>query len=119
MEVRARQTLPRRAAAAVLACTPLAAEPPGGLLSDLDFPTIQTAGRAVQTALETLPSDQAQAWSVANVASGTVVPRRTWRSVTGHWCRSYDFSIRTAGGASERRQGIVRCRSDSGRWKAP
>lgn len=88
------------------------------LYLDLDYHTLQTARAAVQQALEHRQTGDRETWSVAGVGSGSVSPRRTWRSKSGHWCREFQETLRLANGRSSTAVG-VRCRSDEGRWVQP
>lgn len=71
--------------------------------------------RAVQYALEKLPSG-----TLTNtVDAGTkiaVTPVRTWKSVSGHYCRQYELTVTRPGGAPERSES-TRCRDNDGVWK--
>lgn len=86
------------------------------LFLELDAPTLQVARAAVQTALETRQKGDAQNWHVRGVARGSVIPRRTWRSVSGHWCREFEETVRLDDG---RVQTVIatRCRGADGQWK--
>ena len=86
------------------------------LFRDLDASTLQVARTAVQTALEERPQGQVQRWSVPGVASGAVMPRRTWKSATGHWCREFEETLQMADGRTQNSVS-VRCRSADGRWR--
>ena len=86
------------------------------LFEELDAPTLQIAREAVQSALETRMKHEPEYWSVPGVAQGVVIPRRTWKSATGHWCREFEENIQMTDG----RTGAlvaVRCRSRDGRWR--
>ena len=66
-------------------------------------------------------------FALENVLSGTPVsardgaadivvrPIRTWKSVSGHWCRRFELFVNEAGGAGQRTE-ATRCRQD-GVWK--
>ena len=66
-------------------------------------------------------------FALENVLSGTPVsardgtaeivvqPLRTWKSVSGHWCRRFEVVVTEDGGAP-RRSEATRCRQD-GIWK--
>lgn len=66
-------------------------------------------------------------YTLENLVSGTAVtvglggtevavtPIRTWKSVSGHWCRRYELVIAEPGNAPERSE-ATRCRQD-GVWK--
>lgn len=71
--------------------------------------------------------DDAIGYALENLVSGTsatlrfgdtevsVTPLRTWKSVSGHWCRRYEQVIAEPGATPERDQ-ATRCRQD-GVWK--
>ncbi len=82
---------------------------------DLDFHTLLAAREAVQLALETRQTGETQTWSVPGVARGSVMPRRTWRSESGHWCREFEETVRLEEGLTGTAMG-TRCRNDNGRW---
>lgn len=118
---------PSKASALVLALTvlcscrdhtiaPVAANT--NLFLELDATTLGTAQTAVQSALENQQTDQAYFWSAPRVAQGSVIPRRTWRSRSGHWCREFEERLTLADGwqYSARRK---MCRSKDGRWLIP
>lgn len=66
-------------------------------------------------------------FALENVLSGTPVsgrdgtadlvvrPLRTWKSVSGHWCRRFELLVWQSGGTPERSE-ATRCRED-GTWK--
>ena len=83
----------------------------------LDRSTQQVAGAAVQAALENRVRGQAQHWSVPGVARGSIIPRRTWRSRSGHWCREFEEIVQLTDGRRQTAIG-VRCRSSDGRWRS-
>lgn len=93
-----------------------AASEAANLFRDLDASTLQVARSAVQTALEERARGQAQRWSVPGVASGAVVPRRTWRSASGHWCREFEENLQLADGRTQNSVS-VRCRTTDGNWR--
>ncbi len=71
--------------------------------------------RAVQYALEKLPSGIL----TKGTDGGTrieVSPLRTWKSVSGHYCRQYALTVTEPGSAPERSQ-ATRCRDNDGIWK--
>jgi surface antigen len=101
-------------AACILGCN-LAAYA-ANIYGDLDRSTQQVARAAVQAALENRVRGQAQHWRVPGVARGSVVPRRTWRSRSGHWCREFEEIVQLVNG--RRSVAIdVRCRASDGRWR--
>lgn len=71
--------------------------------------------QALQYALESLTSG-IPATSRIGEATITVKPTRTWKSVSGHYCRQYELTITEADAAPERNEGI-RCRDGDGIWK--
>lgn len=73
---------------------------------------------AVQTALETRQTGEAYVWTAPGITSGTVTPLRTWRSLSGHWCRAFEERLQLDDGRRDTASG-VRCRGDGGRWLEP
>jgi len=71
----------------------------------------------VQYALEKLVSGTS-ATAVTGGVRFTVTPLRTWKSVSGHYCREYRLTIKKPGAASVPSDGI-RCRDPNGGWKVP
>jgi surface antigen len=70
---------------------------------------------AVQYALENLTSGI----TTASVYSGTevkIMPVRTWKSVSGHYCREYQITV-TEPASSPDYSEHTRCRDSSGRWR--
>lgn len=79
-------------------------------------------GAAAQTTRESTVQ-----FALENVVSGTPVPARvgtmdivvkpirTWKSVSGHWCRRYELYVTAPGDAPERSE-ATRCRQ-GGLWK--
>lgn len=71
--------------------------------------------------------DDAIGYALENLVSGTsttirlgetsvsVTPLRTWKSVSGHWCRRYELVIGEPGDAPERSE-ETRCRQE-GVWR--
>ena len=69
----------------------------------------------IEEALENSPSGERVAWN--NPDSGTygeVVPVRTYRSKSNHWCREYLTSKVTAG--IEEKTRAIACRAGNGDW---
>jgi len=69
----------------------------------------------VQYALEKLTSGI----PAATVIAGTevvVMPIRTWKSVSGHYCRQYELTVTQPGGEPNRTES-TRCRDSDGIWK--
>lgn len=79
-------------------------------LSDAD---IAAAERAIQEALETLPSNQPLLW-YGTRTSGLVKPFRTFKIKTGHFCRDFTESVHRE--ASPLLRTSRACRTDEGRW---
>ena len=48
----------------------------------------------------------------------SVTPIRTWKSVSGHYCRQFDITVTRQGAMPEQDRGI-RCRDSDGVWKKP
>jgi len=70
---------------------------------------------AVQYALEHLTSGI----STASMFQGTEVeirPVRTWKSVSGHYCRQYEITV-TEPASGPNRDERIRCRDGDGKWK--
>ncbi len=70
---------------------------------------------AVQYALEHLTSGISTA-SLIKGTQVTVMPTRTWKSVTGHYCRRYEITV-TEPGADPDHGEWTRCRDGDGVWK--
>ena len=70
---------------------------------------------AVQYALEHLTSGISTA-SLVNGSEVTVMPMRTWKSVSDHYCRQYEITV-TKPASDPDRTGSIRCRDDDGVWK--
>lgn len=69
---------------------------------------------AIGYALENLVSGTPATLSLGE-AEVTVTPLRTWKSVSGHWCRRYELAVAEPGAEPARDQ-ATRCRQD-GIWK--
>jgi surface antigen len=70
---------------------------------------------AVQYALEYLTSGI----STASTYKGTEVeirPVRTWKSISGHYCRQYEITV-TEPATDPNRDERTRCRDGDGKWK--
>ena len=67
-------------------------------------------------ALENLGSGTSATVHVGEAAYA-ITPLRTWKSVTGHWCRRYEMTV-TQPGAAPARSEATRCRQD-GLWLEP
>ncbi len=70
---------------------------------------------AVQYALEYLTSGISTA-SLINGNEVMVMPMRTWKSVSGHYCRQYEITITKPASVPDRTES-TRCRSGDGVWK--
>lgn len=69
----------------------------------------------IQYALENLTSGISTTTQVRGTAV-VVMPIRTWKSISGHYCRRYEIKISEPGGQpfeDER----TRCREKTGTWK--
>ncbi len=86
------------------------------LFQDLDAPSLEVARDAVQAALETRMRGDAEFWNVPGVARGAVIPRRTWKSASGHWCREFDENLQLVDGRTQTTR-AVRCPASDGRWR--
>ena len=102
--------------AAATALAGLAEAERGNLFRLLDAPTLDSARAAVQRALESRASGEAERWRVGGVASGHVVPLRTWQTTTGHWCREFTEHLVLADGRRQTVNG-VHCRMPNGSWE--
>ncbi len=69
----------------------------------------------VQYALENLTSGRSTA-ALIDGTQVTVMPTRTWKSVTGHYCRRYEIIV-TEPGADPNHGEWTRCRDADGTWK--
>lgn len=74
-------------------------------------------GRTTQLALERLQSGIAMTERLSD-GTGTlsIRPLRTWKSVTGHFCREYELQVRRTG-ALPLVERHTRCRDSDGAWK--
>jgi surface antigen len=70
---------------------------------------------AIQYALEYLTSGIATS-SVVNGTEVAVMPMRTWKSVSGNYCRQYELTITKPSAAPDRAE-LTRCRDSDGKWK--
>jgi surface antigen len=70
---------------------------------------------AIQYALEHLTSGIATV-SVFKGTEVSVMPTRTWKSVSGHYCRQYELVISNPDSSPDQSDGI-RCRDRDGIWK--
>lgn len=71
-------------------------------------------GSALREALETKGSGQKVSVEEFGGAGGSVTPVRTYKSVSGHWCREYVRDIRLDGRSIDIRG--VACRTIDGDW---
>jgi surface antigen len=70
---------------------------------------------AIEQALERQPSGEALAWrNPDSGVHGQVVPVRTYRSKSNHWCREY-LASKVAGGMEQKTRAIA-CRAADGNW---
>ena len=88
---------------------------------------LSMAGGVAWDAAAQTTRESAVQFALENVVSGTPVPSRvgttdivvkplrTWKSVSGHWCRRYELYVTAPGHAPERSE-ATRCRQD-GLWK--
>ena len=95
----------------------------GGLALALGLFGIAAAAAPAQMTVR----DDAIGYALENLVSGTtttvrfgqtavsVTPLRTWKSVSGHWCRRYELYV-SAPGNTPRRSEATRCRQDNV-WK--
>ncbi len=76
---------------------------------------VALAVAAMRMALETKNAEEGVEWANSTTGNqGTIVPRRTFVTDLGAFCRDYDEHLRVGG-----RDGVVRntaCRSDDGDW---
>ncbi len=69
----------------------------------------------VQYALEHLTSGISTAALIKDTQV-TVMPTRTWKSVTGHYCRRYEITVRELDADPDHGE-WTRCRDGEGVWK--
>jgi len=72
------------------------------------------AEAALQEALETHLSGAPLRWSASDDTAGSVVPLRTFRIATGHYCRDFRETV-VASGETHDRQATA-CRDGKGIW---
>jgi len=70
---------------------------------------------AVQYALEYLTSGISTASSFEGTAV-EIMPVRTWKSISGHYCRLYEITV-TELTSNSNRDERTRCRDTDGKWK--
>ena len=68
----------------------------------------------LQYALENIQSGNSTASLIAG-AEVTVSPIRTWKSVSGHYCRQYEMTVLKPDAEPTRDEG-TRCRAKGGGW---
>ena len=74
------------------------------------------ATAALQDGLEVLPNHAAETWrNPSSGHAGSITPRATLVSDTGHFCRRYDEHLTLADGRSTT-LGNTACRDADGRW---
>ncbi len=77
---------------------------------------VQMAERTLQTALEAEVSDTSRRWhNPQSGAAGSVTPVRTYRTVSGVFCREFEETITTNGNTETRRD--TACRDRQGVWQ--
>lgn len=70
---------------------------------------------AIEKALENTPSGEKVAWQNPDSGVyGEVVPVRTYRSKSNHWCREY-LAMKVSGGTQQKSRAIA-CRATDGDW---
>jgi surface antigen len=74
-----------------------------------------TPEATLQYALENLVSGTAATARIGDTEI-SVTPLRTWKSVSGHWCRRFEMTVSQSGAATERNE-ATRCRDSDGTWK--
>ena len=94
--------------------SPVPAVPPDPLYLQLDEQARQVAEKAVQDALESQGSGGRQDWRGSNGTAGAVTPIRTFRILTGHYCREYGIVLQSQLVQSTATR--TACRNDHGRW---
>lgn len=110
---------------ALLALLPLAAcaDLDGGfgagstaLYAELDDTDVALAAGALQSGLETGAQGDSTPWrNSASGHAGSITPRATFVSDSGHFCRRYDERLDLADGRTGTIANIA-CRDDDGRW---
>lgn len=90
------------------------AEPPDPLYQQLEEQTRRLAEMAMQRALETHNSGDNHSWQTTDGTSGTVTPLRTFRILTGHYCRDYGVVVQTR--VLQTAATRTACRSEEGEW---
>lgn len=98
------------------------------LLTIAAFLAFAASGLSASTARAEITPESTLQYALENLVSGTaatarigdteisVTPVRTWKSVSGHWCRRFEMTISQSGAAIERNE-ATRCRDSDGIWK--
>ena len=94
--------------------------PPAGPAAEAQYAGLDATARAhaeaaLQQALETHVSGAPLRWSETNGTAGRVVPLRTFRIATGHYCRDFREIVVAAGETHDRR--ATACRDGKGVWR--
>ncbi|MCB9946344.1 MAG: hypothetical protein H6842_00795 [Rhodospirillaceae bacterium] len=75
----------------------------------------QMAERTLQSALEVTVSEESSRWhNPSTGAAGSITPVRTYRTVSGRYCREYEETITTNGNTETYRD--TACRDQQGVW---
>ena len=104
----------------VAACTTASPQPdrvavPDRLYEFLNAGEIALAGEAVQEALESRLSNETHRWDSGSGSSGTVMPVRTYRIKSGHYCRNYLETL--AKNSQHLSADRTACRDSRGVWR--
>lgn len=105
--------------AMLTACLPGPVVPDSALATDIRAAMTtddrHIAAVAVQIAMERRDDNEASTWSNALSGNhGAVMPRRSYRSEAGAFCRQFDELVTVAGIAATFER--TACRDGSGRW---
>lgn len=90
------------------------AKPLDPLYQQLEDQTRRLAEVAMQEALESHNSGDNHSWQGKDSTSGTVTPLRTFRILTGHYCRDYGVVVQTR--LVQTAATRTACRSEEGEW---
>lgn len=83
----------------------------------LDADTQFIASSALQTALETVPSNRSHFWSMPSGVGGSITPIRTVRQPSGRFCRDFrETLLRPSQGQTDRESRACR-NPDSAAWQ--
>ncbi|WP_428686483.1 RT0821/Lpp0805 family surface protein [Roseibium sp.] len=86
--------------------------------AQLNYSDKSLASSNLQAALEKSLSGRSLRWkNPASGVSGMVTPLKTWKTVQGTYCRSYNEKIKLASGELLDRRGVA-CRSSEAIWKS-